>query len=240
MNDANDVRWVRRRTYAAPLWSADCLILRHIRSFVSPRLDRFVRAGTVVLDAGCGEQPLRKGIEAAGAAYVGLDVRQNRAGSVDVVASLTRVPRASESVDLIVCTEVLEHVPDTAAAFAELARLVRKDGVVLLTTPFSYPLHEEPHDYVRLTRHAITTLAERHGLIVTEVYALGNEVEVLAVTFGNLLSNALAPLPFVLRAAFALVRLPVNVAVNLAALVLGSLPLPRRSYLTTAAVLTRR
>lgn len=239
MNDANDVKWERRRTYAAPLWSADYLILRHIRSFVTPRLDRFLGDGKIVLDAGCGEQPLRRRIEASGARYVGLDVQQNRARSVDVVASLTSVPRENASVDVVVCTEVLEHVPDTAAAFAEMARLVRKGGVVILTTPFAYPLHEEPHDYVRLTARAIAELAARNGLTVAEVQALGNEVEVLALTFCNLMSNVLTPLPFPLRAAAALVRLPVNVFVNVVALVLGALPLPRKSYLSTAAVLMK-
>lgn len=239
MNDANDMQVHRRRTYAAPLWSADYLILRHIRSFVTPRLDRVLRDGVVVLDAGCGEQPLRRRIEASGARYVGLDVRQNRAGSVDVVASLDSVPRSDESVDVIVCTEVLEHVPDTAAAFAEMARLVRAGGAILITTPFAYPLHEEPHDYVRLTPRAISAFAARNGLTVAEVQALGNEVEVLALTFCNLMSHALAPLPFVLRAALALVRLPVNVLVNLVATVVGTLPLPRKSYLTTAALLIK-
>ena len=239
MNDANDVRWERRRTYAAPLWSADFLILRHIRAFVTPRLDRALGRGKTVLDAGCGEQPLRRVIEASGAHYLGLDVSQNRRGTVDIVASLGSVPREDASVDTIVCTEVLEHVSDTAAAFSEMARLVRGGGVILLTTPFSYPLHEEPHDYVRLTARAIGELAARNGLRVSEVHALGNEVEVLALTFCNLMSNVLAPLPFALRAAAALVRLPVNVAVNLIALVLAALPLPRKSYLTTAAVLTK-
>ncbi|HYC90133.1 MAG TPA: class I SAM-dependent methyltransferase [Thermoanaerobaculia bacterium] len=239
MNDANDVRWERRRTYAAPLWSADFLILRHIRAFVTPRLDRILGSGQVVLDAGCGEQPLRRRIEAAGAHYLGVDVSQNRRGSVDLVASLVSIPREDASVDTIVCTEVLEHVPDTAAAFSEMARLVRGGGVILITTPFAYPLHEEPHDYVRLTARAIEALAARNGLRVREVHALGNEVEVLALTFCNLMSNILAPLPFALRAAAALVRLPLNVAVNLIALALAALPLPRKSYLTTAAVLTK-
>ena len=92
---------------------------------------------------------------------------------------------------------------------------------------------------MRLTPRAISEFAARSGLTVAEIQALGNEVEVLALTFCNLLSNVLAPLPFALRAALALVRLPVNVLVNLVALALGSLPLPRKSYLTTAALLLK-
>lgn len=232
----------RRRTYAAPLWSADAFVLRHIGGFVRPRLESLVKRGGAVLDAGCGEQPLRSEIEAAGATYTGLDVEQNRAGTVDVIAPLWHVPLPDAAADVIVVTEVLEHVAETDAAFAELARLLRKGGAILITTPFAYPLHELPHDYVRLTAAAIARLAERNGLTVSEAYTLGNEIEVLAVTFNNLMSNILAPLPFGLRAAAALVRLPLNVLVNVVAAIfstiLGSV-LPKKSYLTTAAVLTK-
>ncbi|HET8775538.1 MAG TPA: methyltransferase domain-containing protein [Thermoanaerobaculia bacterium] len=232
----------RRRTYAAPLWSADAFVLRHIGGFVRPRLESLVKRGGAVLDAGCGEQPLRGEIEAAGATYTGLDVEQNRDGTVEVIAPLWQVPLPDASADVIVVTEVLEHVAETDAAFTELARLLRKGGAILITTPFAYPLHELPHDYVRLTTAAIARLAERNGLRVAEAHALGNEIEVLAVTFNNLLSNILAPLPFALRAAAALVRLPLNVLVNVTAsifsAVLGSV-LPKKSYLTTAAVLTK-
>lgn len=233
---------VRRRTYAAAIWSADYFVLRHIGAFVRPRLDSLVTRGAAVLDGGCGEQPLRRELEARGAKYIGVDVEQNRAGTVDVIAPLWSVPLPDESADVIVATEVLEHVADTTGAFAELARLVTKGGSIVITTPFAYPLHETPHDYVRLTPEGLAWLAQRHGLTVVERAALGNEIEVLAVTFCNLMSNVLTPLPFPVRAAAAVIRLPLNVVVNAIALVLsGTLSplLPRKSFLTTAAVLTR-
>ncbi len=241
MKRANDTTLRRRRTYAAPVWSADFLILRQIRAFVDPHLGRITGAQTV-LDAGCGEQPLRRAIELAGARYVGLDVEQNRSGTVDVVCSLTDVPLDDESIDVIIATEVLEHVPDTAEAFAEMSRLLRKGGTIVMTTPFAYPLHEVPHDYVRLTTHGIERLAARSGLAVAELHALGNEIDVMTLTFCNLLSNVLTPLPFALRAALALVRLPLNAIANVLALCAGgalSRVLPRKSYLSTAAVLTK-
>lgn len=233
---------VRRKTYAATIWSADYFVLRHIASFVGPRLQTLVTGGASVIDAGCGEQPLRRELEARGAKYIGVDVEQNRAGTVEVVAPLWKVPLPDASAELIIATEVLEHIADTGGAFAELARLVAKGGAIVITTPFAYPLHETPHDYLRLTPEGVAWLAQRHGLTVVERVALGNEIEVLAVTFCNLLSNLLTPLPFAVRAAAALIRLPLNTVVNVLALVFsGALSrlLPRKSFLTTAAVLTR-
>lgn len=233
---------VRRQTYAAPIWSADYFVLRHIGAFVRPRLESLAGRGCEVLDAGCGEQPLRRGLEALGARYTGLDVEQNRAGTVDIVAPLWNVPLSDASADLILVTEVLEHVADPERAFAELARLIRPNGSIVITTPFAYPLHETPHDYGRLTPAGLDALAQRHGLTVRESHAFGNEIEVLAVTFGNLLSNILTPLPFALRAAAAAVRLPLNVVVNATALIFSGMlspVLPRKSFLTTAAILTK-
>lgn len=217
-------------------------MLRHIGTFVRPRLAQIAR-GQTILDAGCGEQPLREEIEAAGATYIGLDIEQNRAGTVDLIAPLWNVPIEDASIDTIVLTEVLEHVPDSAGAFREMARLVRGEGTILITTPFAYPLHEEPHDYVRLTPRAIEWLAQQNGFTLTEASTLGNEIEVLALTFCNLLSGMVAPWPFALRVLAGLVRLPFNLLVNTlaaAASVVLSPFLPRKSYLSTACVLTRQ
>ena len=56
--------------------------------------------------------------------------------AVDVQASLTQLPFASASFDLIVCYHVLEHIPDDAAAMRELARVLRPGGVALVQVPF--------------------------------------------------------------------------------------------------------
>jgi SAM-dependent methyltransferase len=56
--------------------------------------------------------------------------------SVDVQASLTRLPFGDATFDLILCYHVLEHVPDDASAMAELARVLRPGGVALVQVPF--------------------------------------------------------------------------------------------------------
>ena len=69
--------------------------------------------------------------------YVRVDLDPEADGrAVDVQASLTRLPFASRSFDLIVCYHVLEHVPDDAAAMRELARVLRPGGVALVQVPF--------------------------------------------------------------------------------------------------------
>lgn len=72
--------------------------------------------------------------EAAGD-YVSADLEPGRA---DVAADLTALPFDDESFDLIVCSHVLEHVPDDRAAMCELHRVLRPGGTALVQTPVNY------------------------------------------------------------------------------------------------------
>ncbi|HZP65236.1 MAG TPA: methyltransferase domain-containing protein [Rudaea sp.] len=63
---------------------------------------------------------------------------------------------ADSSFDLATCTEVLEHVPDDAAAFAELRRVLRPGGRLL----FTVPLHDAPTlERARLSGNGVEHLA---------------------------------------------------------------------------------
>ena len=61
--------------------------------------------------------------------------RQARTRGTVVVADGARLPFADGSFGSAVCTEVLEHVDDPAAVFAEVARVLRPDGIFYVTTP---------------------------------------------------------------------------------------------------------
>lgn len=144
--------------------------------------------GPRALDVGCGNQPLRGDLEAMGYAYTSLDVHQNKAECVDVLGAIDGEPPADllarGPFDFIVCTEVMEHVPDWATAFANLARLLRPGGKLLVTTPFFYPLHEEPYDFWRPTKYALRTYAERAGLEVVSQHTAGGPWEVIGTALG--------------------------------------------------------
>jgi SAM-dependent methyltransferase len=75
---------------------------------------------------------------------------------------------------------VLEHVPDPAAALAELRRMLRPGGTLWLTVPFVGELHEEPFDFYRYTPYGLRALAERAGLSDVEVEPLTGYFTTLA------------------------------------------------------------
>ena len=80
---------------------------------------------------------------------------------------------------------MLEHVTDIAAAFAGLRRLAVPGGAVIVTVPFMFPLHMEPYDFRRLTRHGLERLAADHGFRLESSARLGRLTEVLAMLLAD-------------------------------------------------------
>jgi SAM-dependent methyltransferase len=80
--------------------------------------------------------------------------------------------------DVVICEQVLEHVPAPWTAAANLAELCSEGGTVVASTPFLIKVHELPlyrmRDYWRFTPRGLQTLLEQSGLEVHHVGAWGN------------------------------------------------------------------
>jgi len=114
-----------------------------------------------MLDVGCGQQPYLSYFEhVAGKRACDFDASR---GNVDFACSADRIPLEDGSLDSILCTEVLEHVPDPLAVWKEFHRLLRPDGKVLLTTPMYWPAHELPYDFYRYPEHGLRYLVSQSG-----------------------------------------------------------------------------
>lgn len=69
----------------------------------------------------------------------------------DVVCDAAALPFAGASFDAAICAELLEHVPRPEAVLGEVARVLRPGATLLITAPFLYRIHGDPHDYGRYT-----------------------------------------------------------------------------------------
>jgi len=116
--------------------------------------------GQRVLDVGCGDDPYGELLTGA-AEVVGFDMPGNP--HADLHGSIEAIPVADASFDVVLCIQVLEHVPDPPAAVRELRRVVRPGGRVLASTHGVYPFHPNPDDFWRWTHHGLERLFHESG-----------------------------------------------------------------------------
>ncbi len=116
--------------------------------------------GLRVLDVGCGSRPYDP-LFAGAAELVGFDVPENP--QADLHGFIDAIPAEDASFDLVLCIQVLEHVPDPAAAVRELRRVVRPGGRVLASTHGIAPYHPHPDDLWRWTHQGLERLFRDNG-----------------------------------------------------------------------------
>jgi len=166
--------WLSLRGLTHTLSLAAYLTHRRVR-----RLIEEVPPGRV-LDAGSGRGPHRQALERRGCDVLAIDI-EDRGGSADLLGDLQAMPEvASGSVDGVVCTQVLEHLPRPWDAVSEIARVLRPGGWLILSAPHLSPIHEAPRDYYRYTGFALRRLLADRGLDVRSVEAAGGLIAFLA------------------------------------------------------------
>jgi SAM-dependent methyltransferase len=141
-----------------------------------------------LLDLGCGNVPLYGMYRDLVTENICIDWEQtlHRDCHVDQFLDLNQVlPIADQEFDTIVCTDVLEHIARPDRTWAEMCRVLRRGGKLILTTPFFYWLHEEPHDYHRFSAHKLRLLCADYGLEIVELNAYGGAPEVVLDIMGK-------------------------------------------------------
>jgi len=84
------------------------------------------------------------------------------------------------SFDAVVCTQVLEHLPEPWVAVEEFRRVLVPGGRVIITAPLTWYLHELPHDYYRFTAYGLAHLLHRAGFHRLDVQPMNDSPATLA------------------------------------------------------------
>lgn len=148
-----------------------------------------------LLDAGCGAQPYRS-LMPERIHYRAIDIHASREAfgyeSPDTVYfSGERWPVADESQDIVLCTEVAEHVYEPAKLLSESFRCLKKKGRLVLTVPFAARWHFIPHDYWRFTPSSLDRLLSDAGFQNLRIYARGNAFTVFCYKALSLMASPL-------------------------------------------------
>jgi SAM-dependent methyltransferase len=146
-------------------------------------------AGARLLDAGAGECQYKK--HCGHLKYVAQDVAVYdgkgdtglQTGSwdfsqIDIVSDILDIPELDASFDAVLCTEVLEHLPDPVRGLDEMARLLRPGGTFIITAPFWSLTHFAPYHYATgFNRYFYEFHLGRLGFDIVEMTPNGNFFE---------------------------------------------------------------
>jgi SAM-dependent methyltransferase len=132
-----------------------------------------VPRGSRILDVGAGSGPYRGFFSHC--EYFAHDFGQEPGTignytKLDYESDITEIPVDDASFDVVVCTEVLEHVPEPIVALREMTRILRPGGKLLLSSPLGAYLHQEPyHFYGGYTPHWYRRFLDEAGLDVVAI-----------------------------------------------------------------------
>ena len=145
-------------------------------------------AGARILDAGAGE--LRNRVHCGHLEYVsqdfcqyagggavddGLQVASWNTSGVDIVSDIAAIPVPDASFDAVLCTEVLEHVPEPTRAIDEFSRILKGGGRLILTAPFSSNVHMAPYHFsTGFSKYWYEHHLPRRGFLIQELIPNGD------------------------------------------------------------------
>jgi len=124
------------------------------------------------LDAGAGKLIYKHLIKKYAYSYESVDFK-NTHPDLDYVANVERLPFKNNTYNTIFCSQVLEHVPNPEKALREFYRILKKDGILILSVPHLAYLHNEPYDFYRYTNYGIEHLTKKVGFNTLEIKPCG-------------------------------------------------------------------
>ena len=148
--------------------------------------------GLTILDAGAGEAPFKKFCshlkyiaqdfgQYHGDGEIGLQTGTWDNTKLDIVSDILSIPLPDNSVDAIMCTEVLEHIPDPLGAIKEFGRLVKPGGYLILTAPFASLTHFAPYHFASgLSKYFYEKHLPGNGFEIRDMQLNGNFFEYVA------------------------------------------------------------
>jgi SAM-dependent methyltransferase len=134
-----------------------------------------------MLDFGCGQKPYYSLFKVD--EYIGIDFENpghpHANEAIDVFYDGKKIPFPDNTFDSIFSSEVFEHVFNLPEIIAELHRVLKPGGLVLVSCPFAFCEHEVPNDFARYTSFAMKHMLQQSGFEIVEQVKTGNSIEAI-------------------------------------------------------------
>lgn len=139
------------------------------------KIARTIPKESSVLDAGAGECVYRKFFTHCNYKSLDLGVGENKwnYANIDYIGPIHDMPIRSNMFDVVLCTQVLEHLEWPRESVKEIYRVLKPGGKLYLTAPMSHCEHQIPYDYFRYTSYGLNSIFERAGFKEIKVKPFG-------------------------------------------------------------------
>jgi SAM-dependent methyltransferase len=134
-----------------------------------------------MMDFGCGQKPYKSLFTAQ--EYIGVDFENpghpHINESIDEFYDGHTLPFPDQHFDSVFSSEVFEHIFNLPEILKELNRVLKVNGLILVTCPFTYCEHEVPNDFARYSSFAMTHLFNSNGFEVVQQIKTGNSTQAI-------------------------------------------------------------
>jgi SAM-dependent methyltransferase len=160
-----------------------------------------------LLDYGCGDCPYKQIFLPVVGQYVGADIDRNPTAELIINLETGRVNAPDAQFDALLSTQVLEHVIDPSVYLKEANRLLKTNGLLVLSTHGYWMYHPDPTDFWRWTRDGLEKTIAREGFEIVETLGIMNRfASGLQLFQDGLLFKLPKPLKSIWGAFFALLQ----------------------------------
>lgn len=152
-----------------PIWSPYYYSARQLKKTYREVIPKYLEKGKhfKLLDFGCGMKPYKYLFEGFEVEYVGADIGDNPHAEIRIEPG-EKVPIKDYEFDIIISSQVMEHVEDAPSYLQECRRLLKQNGMLFLSTHGTWQYHGHPYDYQRWTSYGLKSLVTKSGFKIIE------------------------------------------------------------------------
>jgi ubiquinone/menaquinone biosynthesis C-methylase UbiE len=176
-----------------PFWNPYHYVCVQLRKTYERVFTSFLKLGSGyrLLDYGCGAKPYEYILKDYCAEYIGVDIGANPKANFNIEPG-DNLPVNDNLFDVVLSSQVLEHVEDVPQYLGECKRILKNKGILFISTHGTWQYHSAPIDVQRWTSYGLKKLIEGYGFKIIGFYPVLGQLALtsqLRLTFFNSTTN---------------------------------------------------